>query len=270
MIDYFFRLLLKNPKQALASVLLVTLFWSSFIPNLKIDFSIEHLFSKKDPNVEKYFSFREEFGREDNIITLIYQPVDVFDKSLYAELENLIYDIEEVDGISNVVSIFSLSDIDSRAWIGDFTNQNTELNNDSLLKRLKYIQSDPSIGSRVLSKNFKFGSIIISLDDIVNNHRDRSKILENIQILTNNTSPKWTYSGVSVLRTEYVKYMVRDNFLFLPPIAILLICILSFLFRNWVNVLLPILTVRVDGNGWARHQYHDLHCPYSIIYNWNR
>ena len=245
MIDYFFRLLLKNPKQVLASVLLVTLFWSSFIPNLKIDFSIEHLFSKKDPNVEKYFSFREEFGREDNIITLIYQPVDVFDKSLYAELENLIYDIEEVDGISNVVSIFSLSDIDSRAWIGDFTNQNTELNNDSLLKRLKYIQSDPSIGSRVLSKDFKFGSIIISLDDIVNNHRDRSKILENIQILTNNTSPKWTYSGVSVLRTEYVKYMVRDNFLFLPPIAILLICILSFLFRNWVNVLLPILTVLI-------------------------
>ena len=48
MIDYFFRLLLKNPKQVLASVLLVTLFWSSFIPNLKIDFSIEHLFSKKE------------------------------------------------------------------------------------------------------------------------------------------------------------------------------------------------------------------------------
>ena len=52
-------------------------------------------------------------------------------------------------------------------------------------------------------------------------------------------------SGVSVLRTEYVGYMLRDNFLFLPPIALLLIGILSFIFRNWVYVFLPLLTVLI-------------------------
>ena len=39
--------------------------------------------------------------------------------------------------------------------------------------------------------------------------------------------------------------MVRDNFLFLPPIAVILICILGFLFRNWVQVFLPLLTVLI-------------------------
>ena len=50
---------------------------------------------------------------------------------------------------------------------------------------------------------------------------------------------------MSVLRTEYVGYMLRDNFLFLPPIALLLIGILSFIFRNWVYVFLPLLTVLI-------------------------
>ena len=67
--------------------------------------------------------------------------------------------------------------------------------------------------------------------------------MNNIKILTDKTSSEWTFSGVSVLRTEYVRYMLRDNFVFLPPIAILLISILLYVFRNWVFVLLPMGTV---------------------------
>ena len=37
--------------------------------------------------------------------------------------------------------------------------------------------------------------------------------------------------------------MVRDNFLFLPPIAIILISLLSYVFRNWVFVAIPLMTV---------------------------
>ena len=87
MVSRFSRYIIAKPQKTLIIVFMVTLFWSFFIPNLKIDFSIEHLFSKKDPNVEKYFSFREEFGREDNIISLIYKPIDYLDQTLYQELE---------------------------------------------------------------------------------------------------------------------------------------------------------------------------------------
>ena len=56
MVSRFSRYIIAKPQKTLIIVFMVTLFWSFFIPNLKIDFSIEHLFSKKDPNVEKYFS----------------------------------------------------------------------------------------------------------------------------------------------------------------------------------------------------------------------
>ena len=245
MVSRLSRYVITRPKHTLILVLIITLFWSLYIPNLKIDFSIEHLFSKNDPNVEKYFSFREEFGREDNIITLIYKPTDFLDKKVYQELESFIYDIEEINGVGNIISIFNISDLDDKAWLGDLNNEEYTWNRDSVLKKLQYIQTDPSIGSRVLSKKLKYGSIMLSLDDNVNNHQARTKILDKIKLLTSDTSSEWIFSGVSVLRTEYVRYMLRDNFLFLPPIAILLICILSYLFKNWVNVLLPIATVIV-------------------------
>jgi len=245
MLDHFFRLIINNPKTTLSSVFVITLFLSLFISNLKIDFSIEHLFSQNDPSVEKYFSFRETFGREDNIITIIYKPKNIYQKDLYIELEELVYSIEGLDGIKNVASIFSLSDIDLNAWLGDLYGEFSKWDKDIILKKLQYIQKDPTIGSRILSKDLQYGSIVITLDDNANNHKRRTSLLEEIKILTYDTSPEWIFSGVSVLRSEYVRYMLRDNFLFLPPIAFLLISILSFIFRNWVYVFLPILTVLV-------------------------
>jgi len=118
-----------------------------------------------------------------------------------------------------------------------------EWNRDTVLQKLKYIQSDPSLGSRVLSKDLRFGAFMLTLSDISNNHEDRSNILELIKKLTLETSPTWIFSGVSVLRTEYVGYMLRDNFVFLPPIAIILVSLLAYVFRNWVFIVFPLLTV---------------------------
>jgi len=243
MIERIFRWILVNPKNTLTLVAGSTAIWILFIPSLKIDFSIEHLFSKNDPAVERYFSFRDSFGREDNVITIIYEPDDGLRKELFVELEGLVYEIEDLPEVKNVLSIFSLSDLDENAWIGDLYNEDETWDKNSVLKKLKYIQSDPSIGSRVLSKDLEYGAIIITLSDQANNHKDRTNLMDRIKDLTVETSPEWTYSGVSVLRTEYVRYMLRDNFIFLPPIALILITMLSYIFRSWVFVLLPMITV---------------------------
>ena len=243
MIERIFRWILANPKNTLTLVAGSTAIWILFIPSLKIDFSIEHLFSKNDPAVERYFSFRDSFGREDNVITIIYEPDDGLRKELFVELEGLVYEIEDLPEVKNVLSIFSLSDLDENAWIGDLYDEDETWDKNSVLKKLKYIQSDPSIGSRVLSKDLEYGAIIITLSDQANNHKDRTNLMDRIKDLTVKTSPEWTYSGVSVLRTEYVRYMLRDNFIFLPPIALILITMLSYIFRSWVFVLLPMITV---------------------------
>ncbi len=245
MLNQFFKLVINNPKRTLLAVCGITIFFALFIPNLKIDFSIEHLFSQNDPNVEKYFSFRDTFGREDNVITLIYKPHNVYDKNLYIELEELAYQIESLNGVENIASIFTLSDIDENAWLGNLYDDSGKWTKEYVDQKLKYIQLDPSLGAKVLSKDLKYGSMIVTLKDDANNHKNRTALLEEIKGLTTDQFSDWTFSGVSVLRSEYVRYMLRDNFLFLPPIAFLLISILTFVFRNWIYVLLPMLTVLI-------------------------
>ena len=120
MIEKIFGKVIDFPKITLCGILLLTMVWALFIPNLTIDFSIEHLFSQNDPAVEEYFSFRDDFGREDNVITIIYEPVDYLDRELYKELENIAYALEELNGVENVVSIFSLSDLDTKHGLETF------------------------------------------------------------------------------------------------------------------------------------------------------
>ena len=135
--------------------------------------------------MEKYFSFRDTFGREDNVITIIYKPKNIYDKNLYIELEDLTYKIESLDEVKSIASIFTLSDIDENAWLGDLYDESYKWDEKNILKKLKYIQEDPSIGSRVLSKDLQYGSMIIVLKDNSNNHKSRTALLEKIKQLTN-------------------------------------------------------------------------------------
>ena len=245
MLKKILRIIVFAPQKTLFIIGLITMFWASFIPTLKLDFSVEDLFSEYDLSAKEYQDFKENFGREDNIITLIYNPNNPFSKDLYIELEEIIFQIEEFNEVNNIVSLFNLSDIDSNAWIGNFYDQTWD--NSKLSKTLTYIQKDPTIGNKILSENLKYGALILSLNDIANNHSDRTRLISKIKNLLDKSTITWIFSGVTVLRTEFVHLMLKDNFIFIPFVLIILLCTLGFLFKNWVQVFLPILTVIITA-----------------------
>ena len=221
MVKNIFELMLKSPKRTLSFISLITILFAIFIPTLKLDFTVEDLFSEYDSSAKEYARFKNDFGREDNFITLIYKAQNTFSKNLYIELEELIFQIEDLPEIESIVSLFNISDIDSNAWIGDLYGQNW--NEKKVQEALKFIQKDPVLGNRVLSENLQYGSIILTLKKASNNHSDRTKVIEKIKGLTANSSPEWVFSGITVLRTEFVKLMLKDNLIFVPLISLSLI-----------------------------------------------
>ena len=108
MVNSFFKQIIENPKRTLITLFIATIVFASFIPRLKIDFTIEHLFSESDPSIEEYTSFREVFGREDNVITIIYKPDDIYDKSFYADLEEMIHRLDLGSFLRILVMVLSL------------------------------------------------------------------------------------------------------------------------------------------------------------------
>ena len=89
MLNRIFELIIEYPKKTLFYIGIITIFWASFIPSLKLDFSVEDLFSEYDISAKDYLDFKDQFGREDNVISLIYNPENPLSKDLYIELENL-------------------------------------------------------------------------------------------------------------------------------------------------------------------------------------
>ena len=96
MVKNIFELMLKSPKRTLSFISLITILFAIFIPTLKLDFTVEDLFSEYDSSAKEYAHFKNDFGREDNFITLIYKAQNPFSKNLYIELEELIFQLFRV------------------------------------------------------------------------------------------------------------------------------------------------------------------------------
>ena len=52
------------------------------------------------------------------------------------QLEDLTYKIESLNGVENIASIFTLSDIDEKAWLGDLHNGASGWNEKHIIKKL--------------------------------------------------------------------------------------------------------------------------------------
>ena len=72
--------LLDHPRITLFTLALVTVIFGSFLKDLRLEFSIEQLFTQDDPRVERFLQFRDEFSGVDNILFLIYESNDPFSK----------------------------------------------------------------------------------------------------------------------------------------------------------------------------------------------
>ena len=100
--------LLDHPRLTLFTLALVTVIFGSFLKDLRLEFSIEQLFTQDDPRVERYLQFRDEFPGVDNILFLIYESNDPFSKENLDKNRQLIESLETIDGVESVTSLTNL------------------------------------------------------------------------------------------------------------------------------------------------------------------
>ena len=84
---YLGKFIIKNGITFLTVIALLTgyFFYQAFYSDnqLRIDFSIEHMFPNKDDDKDYYDNFKSKYGREDNTIFLSFSNDDIFsDQSL--------------------------------------------------------------------------------------------------------------------------------------------------------------------------------------------
>ena len=231
------------PFRFLIVISLITIFSIIQLFFLKFDFTIENLFPENDQEVEQYYSFRDEFGREDNIISLTYNCDDPFLLKNYLENKKITQNLSKINGISNILSI---SNLGIELNISETNLPDENLTQKQLDEIRNYIFKYSIFTNNLISEDGTITSIILEVDESFNDHPGRLKIMKDIENIIDNSNWDWYETGIPVLRTKYVQYMIGDFIKFFPPVTIILLLVLYMMFKSMKIVLLPILTVFIS------------------------
>ena len=236
--------LLDHPRLTLFTLALVTVIFGSFLKDLRLEFSIEQLFTQDDPRVERFLQFRDEFSGVDNILFLIYESNDPFSKENLDKNRQLIESLETIDGVESVTS---LTNLELFTEGGDYLLQpvyeRIPYDADSLLMAKKTIMQSELVRNYIISADGKMASIMIEIDRDYNDYDGRKRILSEIDQFQMIVDWKWHQAGLPVIRTRYVQYMIQDNIRFLFPVALVISILLALLFRSFAGVLLPLIVI---------------------------
>ncbi|MBT3479277.1 MAG: RND family transporter [Candidatus Marinimicrobia bacterium] len=236
--------LLDHPKYTLSFLAMITLILGSYLPGLKMDFTIEQLFSQDDPVIDRFMTFREEFAGVDNVIFLIYESDDPFSHNNLIKNKALTERLEEIEGVESATS---LTNIELFTEGGDYLLQpvydEIPISTDSLLSAKNRIMSSELVKNYIISEDGKVAAILVEVDRDYNEHKGRERILKEIDQNQSGVDWEWHQAGLPVIRTRYVQYMIADNIKFLCPVLFMLIILLFFLFRSWIGLLLPLTVV---------------------------
>jgi len=236
--------LLDHPRITLFTLALVTVIFGSFLKDLRLEFSIEQLFTQEDPRVERFLQFRDEFSGVDNILFLIYESNNPFSKKNLDKNRQLIESLETIDGVESVTS---LTNLELFTEGGDYLLQpvyeRIPYDTDSLLMAKKTIMQSELVRNYIISADGKMASIMIEIDSDYNDYDGRKRILSEIDQFQMVVDWKWHQAGLPVIRTRYVQYMIQDNIRFLFPVALVISILLALLFRSFAGVLLPLIVI---------------------------
>ncbi|MBN4080992.1 MMPL family transporter [Caldithrix abyssi] len=236
--------LLDHPKYILSFLATVTVILGSFLPGVKMDFTIEQLFSQDDPIIDRFMTFREEFAGVDNVIYLIYESDDPFSHDNLVKNRSV---VEAFEGIDGVESVTSLTNIELFTEGGEYLLQpvydKIPVSADSLLMAKNRMMSSELVKNYIISGDGEVAAILVEVDRDYNEHKGRERILKEIDLVQKRVDWEWHQAGLPVIRTRYVQYMIADNVKFLIPVTSMLIILLLLLFRSLVGLLLPLIVV---------------------------
>ena len=235
---------LDHPWRILIVLIVITVAAVTSASRVQFDFTIENLFPENDPEVDAYLEFREEFEREDDLISLAYDSGDPFSYENLVKTRELTKAFSQVEGISEVTSLINVELFEPGTDIVMLpVYESIPISVDSLQFLKDRVLDSSLLNDNLVSSNGEIAAFLLELEDSANNHPDREAIMNKIGTITSDTDWSWYEAGIPVLRTRYVQYMLGDFVRFFIPVTIVLLVGLFALFRTIRGTLLPILAV---------------------------
>jgi predicted RND superfamily exporter protein len=240
----FNQLIVQWPKATLLLALLLTGFLGYQAWHLRIDSSVDNLYSQDDPNKQYYEKMLALFGSDDMGVIGIVSD-NVYTPATLEKIKRITAEVEEIAGIESVQSLTNVPDPISD--LGDPPLLISRIPTDQAsLDALRRKVEDNPIYLNVVSRNDKGAAILIFFKQQIGEDESAQKRRDDRleEIVAREQGPEELYlTGTQHITVNSLKLMHRDLWTFTPLSFAVIMLVLAFCFRNVRGVLLPLISV---------------------------
>lgn len=240
------NIILTAHKFFIAFILLIFVCCLYFIKDTQVVYDFESLFPKGDPDLEFYSNFKKDFEPDDNLyIIAIEEDRGFFTEkklSAFRELEDSVRLFSLVEeSVSPLSTQFPVKSPFGYLSVPAVHYESPSRYTEDSLKMMK----DPLLVNRLVSPDGK--SFLLLLKTIYPINQDQAEKLHDkvISLLRKSPFKKYHTAGRATIQTEFVRFQLREMFLYTSLALILVIVVLSLIFRRIVPVFLAVLTVGI-------------------------
>jgi len=249
--QFLVRFILRNRIQILIFIGLVTAFMAYEGSQIKMSYEMARMLPKDDSITVEYEEFKKQFGQDGSIIFVAIQDPDLFTLGHFNDWYDLSYDVMEMDGVKEVLSVAriynlvrndSLKKFNFRSIVPEKpTRQQTV---DSIKQTVYDLQL---YDGRLFNRETNVSMMMITLTKEILNSKDRIQLIKSLKNRIDQFGEKHTidvkYSGLPYIRTVTSK-KIQDELLLFVLLSLLITSVLLYvLFRSGRAVLLAMIVV---------------------------
>jgi predicted RND superfamily exporter protein len=258
-ITHFFHTLelalFKHPKAILSVVGLVTLFFASQIPALKMYSDFSDLLPQSHPYIQLHNSIKDKFGGANVIVVgIVAERGDIFNNEALRMIHEVTQAVDELPGVNhNLLSSFTHRTV-RKTWLTEMGNIVSEpyykpldpaLTDDQLAQLKKDVVANPQVYGPLVSPDMRMALIKAQLNEGQLDYEDTFAKLQELRHSFEGKGYKVYATGQPVL-VGWAYFYKDQIFQILAFTALIMVGLLIFHFRTMLGVMVPLAGVLVS------------------------
>lgn len=224
------------------------------LQHLSFDFTPQQLFRGEQDVLEQREKFASEFGREDNLVTIILEAEDVFRTDIMEWSREMTFKMQELETVKNAQSLVTVEiprggDEPGTMTTVPIVNQSGSVSMEDVVSLRELALNEPLIRGQMVSEDGTTTVILVWLKDDIQDVtviRDAIKEMQtSISSLPLPDGVTTRVSGIPFLRQEIVENLKTQQLTFVPATGLAYLFILLIMFRRPSGMLLPMGVVGI-------------------------
>jgi hypothetical protein len=229
----------------------VTVFMAYKAKKVELTYDFVKVIPEQDQDYIYFKKFRQTFGEDDNILVVGFEDTTIFGLDKFKKFYELAHDIQQIEGINQVISLPSLKVLYKDTLLKQFVLQplfKSAPKSQNQLDSLLLLAHQNGFYKGLIYNDATGATLLaITMDKAVLNSPKRQDVVDKIVSLTDRFSSQGNvkphFAGLPFVRSVMVK-KVSVELKMLSILAGLVTCvILFFFFRSIVAVLFTLLVI---------------------------